>query len=58
MYRKQTSLAVQSGAAIPVQMGLPLLLLSLVVVLFGLWPSLVAWVTAPAGQAVLSAFGL
>jgi proton-translocating NADH-quinone oxidoreductase chain N len=58
MYRKQTSLAVRSGAAIPLQMSLPLLLLSLAVVLLGLWPSLAAWITAPAGQAVLSAFGL
>jgi formate hydrogenlyase subunit 3/multisubunit Na+/H+ antiporter MnhD subunit len=58
MYRKETSSAVRSGAAIPVQMSLPLLLLSLAVVLLGLWPSLAAWITAPAGQAVLSAFGL
>jgi hypothetical protein len=58
MYRKQTSLAVQSGATIPLQMSFPLLLLSLAVVLLGLWPSLAAWITAPAGQAVMSAFGL
>jgi hypothetical protein len=35
----------------------PLALIALAVVLIGIWPSLTAWLTAPAASALLAAFG-
>jgi hypothetical protein len=46
---------VQRGVALPGSMLLPLILLSLAVVVLGLWPSLMDWLTEPAGAAVLKA---
>jgi proton-translocating NADH-quinone oxidoreductase chain N len=57
MYRQETSQAVEAGAAIPGVILLPLVLLALAVVAIGLWPGLLAWLTAPAGAALLAAFG-
>ncbi len=58
VYRKQISPAVEYAGPIPVQMTIPLVVLSLGIVLLGLWPSLVQWLTAPAGAALMAAFGL
>jgi len=57
MYRQEPSAAVQLGKPLPWMMGLPLVLLSLAVVAIGVWPTLVQWLTAPAGAALLTAFG-
>jgi proton-translocating NADH-quinone oxidoreductase chain N len=57
MYRHQPSAAVESGKAIPLAINIPLLVLALAVVILGLWPSLVSGLTAPAGSALLAAFG-
>jgi proton-translocating NADH-quinone oxidoreductase chain N len=57
MYRKQPSEAVVQGGAIPLQMSVPLALLALGVVALGVWPNLVGWLVAPAGSALLAAFG-
>lgn len=57
VYRKKQSLAVQNGSSVPFTMNLPLILLALAVIVLGLWPSLIGWLTAPAGQALLTAFG-
>jgi formate hydrogenlyase subunit 3/multisubunit Na+/H+ antiporter MnhD subunit len=57
VYRKQPSEAVQHGGSIPTLMNAPLALLALLVVLLGVWPSLVEWLTGPAGSSLLSAFG-
>jgi len=54
-YRKEPSAVVQRGAVLPGSMLLPLVLLSLAVVVLGLWPSLMNWLTEPAGAAVLRA---
>jgi proton-translocating NADH-quinone oxidoreductase chain N len=57
MYRQQTSQAVKAGRPLPGLMLLPLVLLALAVVAIGMWPSLLEWLTAPAGAALLAAFG-
>ncbi len=55
VYRKEPSVAVQRGAALPGSMVLPLAVLSFVIILLGLWPSLMNWLTEPAGKALLTA---
>lgn len=57
VYRKRPSQAVLAGGKAPVAMTVPLILMALAVVLLGFWPSLAGWLTAPAGQALLAAFG-
>jgi proton-translocating NADH-quinone oxidoreductase chain N len=57
MYRQETSGAVRAGKPIPGAAVLPLVLLALAVVAIGLWPALLEWLTAPAGAALLVAFG-
>ena len=56
VYRKQPSTAVARGAAVPVSMVLPLAVLALAVVVLGFWPSLLNFLTEPAGSALLKAF--
>ena len=56
VYRKQPSAAVARGAALPRSMVLPLTVLTVLIVVIGLWPSLLNWLTAPAGAALLAAF--
>ena len=57
MYRKQPSEAVLQGQALPTAMLVPVLILVAAVVVVGFWPSLLQWLTDPAGAALLSAFG-
>lgn len=57
MYRKEPSAAVLNGQAVPASILIPLLILVIGVVLLGVWPSLLNWITGPAGSAVLAAFG-
>lgn len=57
LYRKQPSLAVQQGGAIPLTMSIPLALMALAVAALGVWPGLAQWLTGPASSAVLAAFG-
>jgi formate hydrogenlyase subunit 3/multisubunit Na+/H+ antiporter MnhD subunit len=57
MYRQETSEVVRVGKPLPGEMVLPLVLLALAVVAIGVWPNLLQWLTAPAGNALLVAFG-
>jgi len=57
MYRKAPSEAVQQGPAMPVLLSIPLGIMVLGVLALGLWPNLLAWLTEPAGQVLLTAFG-
>ncbi|MGB8211957.1 MAG: proton-conducting transporter membrane subunit [Anaerolineales bacterium] len=57
LYRLQPSERVQKGARLPWAMALPLVLLSLGVILLGVWPGLVNGLTAPAAHALLASFG-
>jgi len=58
LYRKEQSEAVKSGRPFPLLMAIPLLLLIAAIVIVGVWPSLMNWLTEPAGASLLSAFGL
>ncbi len=57
MYRKQPSEAVLAGRMMPTAMLVPVLILIAGVVVLGFWPSLLQWLTGPAGSALLAAFG-
>ncbi len=57
MYRKQPSEAVLAGRTVPTAMLVPVLILIAGVVVLGFWPSLLQWLTDPAGSALLAAFG-
>jgi proton-translocating NADH-quinone oxidoreductase chain N len=57
MYRQETSEVIRSGESVPGVVMLPLVLLALAVVAIGLWPALLQWLTMPAGEALLVAFG-
>jgi proton-translocating NADH-quinone oxidoreductase chain N len=56
MYRNEPSAMVVGGARVPVAMVVPLVLLSLAVVAFGVWPALAGGLTAPAGSVVMDIF--
>jgi NADH:ubiquinone oxidoreductase subunit 2 (subunit N) len=56
VYRKEPSAAVARGAAMPQSMLLPLTVLTVLIVVLGLWPSSMNWLTEPAGTALLAAF--
>ncbi len=56
VYRRELSPAVRLGDPMPVSMEIPLVILGLAVVVIGIWPSLMNWLTGPAGSALLSAF--
>ncbi len=57
MYRLEPSSKVQRGGHIPWQMSLPLVFMGLAVVVLGVWPGLMTWLTEPAARALLSIFG-
>jgi proton-translocating NADH-quinone oxidoreductase chain N len=57
MYRQQPSAAMQGGKSMPVTMTIPLVLLALAIIVIGVWPTILQWLTAPAGAALLAAFG-
>lgn len=54
MYRREVSDAVRRGKAMPLSMVVPLIVMSVLVVALGVWPALVAWLTEPAGLALLA----
>jgi proton-translocating NADH-quinone oxidoreductase chain N len=57
MYRNEPSAQVLAGKPLPWEIVLPLLILALAVVILGLAPGLVDWLTAPAGARLLAMFG-
>lgn len=57
IYRREMSISVDTGMPISVVMQIPLALMALAVILIGIWPSLMAWLTAPAASSLLAAFG-
>jgi proton-translocating NADH-quinone oxidoreductase chain N len=57
VYRRKASEAVVQGERMPRTMSVPLIVLACGVVAVGLWPSMMDWLTAPAGQAVAALFG-
>jgi NADH:ubiquinone oxidoreductase subunit 2 (subunit N) len=57
LYRQKPSRAVRQGARLPIVMQVPLVALALAVVVIGVWPGLVSWLTDPAGEVVIAMFG-
>lgn len=58
LYRRAPSNAVQHGQPMPALMRAPVIALGIAVVAVGVWPGLLRWLTSPAGDALLAAFGL
>lgn len=58
LYRREPSPAVLQGAPAPVVMALPVVLLTLATVVVGFWPAILTWLTQPAAQSLLAAFGM
>jgi proton-translocating NADH-quinone oxidoreductase chain N len=56
VYRREMSAPVRTGAPLSLAMQTPLALLALAVVVIGVWPGLMAWLTGPAASALLAAF--
>jgi len=56
LYRTTPSQVVIAGARVPVGMTVPLVLLAVVVVAFGVWPALANGLTVPAGSVVMALF--
>lgn len=54
MYRRQPSEIVQEGTSIPFLIQLPLIILCVLVVLIGFFPTLLNWLTLPAGQTLFA----
>jgi proton-translocating NADH-quinone oxidoreductase chain N len=57
MYRQKPSDTVQRGKAVPVSMLMPLVVLALAIIVVGMYPAILQWLTGPAGIALLAAFG-
>lgn len=57
VYRQRPSPAVLEGQPLPFTLRAPLALLAIAIVAIGIYPGMLAWLTQPAGAAVLSAFG-
>lgn len=57
MFRLKPSAAVEQGKSAPGLMNISVLVLSLIVLLLGVMPSLANWLTKPAASALLAAFG-
>lgn len=57
LYREQPSDLVETGEPVSWPMKFTLIVLAVPVVVLGVWPSLVYWLTEPAAAAVMTAFG-
>ena len=57
MYRSSPSQAVTAGKPISLAISLPILLMALAVILLGFFPHAMNWITQPAAQHLLAAFG-
>ena len=57
LYRREMGEVVKRGAPVPLAMHIPLMLFAFAIVLIGLWPSLMNWLTEPAAQTLLAMFG-
>jgi len=57
MYRLHPSELVQRGGKSPILMTIPLVILVIAIVILGFYPSLLNWLTEPAGSVLAMAFG-
>jgi proton-translocating NADH-quinone oxidoreductase chain N len=58
MYRKEASPAVIQAKPISLSMSMPLLLLAVLLVVIGFYPTVVGWLVNPAAASVLQIFGI
>jgi NADH:ubiquinone oxidoreductase subunit 2 (subunit N) len=58
MYRLEPSETVARGEPASLLMRAPVMVLTLSVIVVGLWPGLLSWLSDPAGDILLAAFGL
>jgi formate hydrogenlyase subunit 3/multisubunit Na+/H+ antiporter MnhD subunit len=56
LYRLEPSEAVVKGRTLPGMMKVPLVVLAVLVIVIGLWPGLINWLTLPAGTALVNMF--
>lgn len=56
LYRLEPSEMVVKGSKLPGLMNVPLVILAVLVIVIGLWPSLMNWLTIPAGTALVNMF--
>lgn len=56
LYKQKTSPVVDSGSRMPVSMMIPLVLLAIIVIAVGIWPSMLNWLTEPAALDLIAAF--
>jgi len=56
MYRREPCAAVRAGSRVPLAMIVPMIILVLSILAFGVWPALASGMTAPAGAALLGMF--
>lgn len=57
LYRKEPSMLVMEGKPIASLMVIPLVLMSALIIVIGLWPDLGSFITEPAGNVLLTVFG-
>jgi NADH:ubiquinone oxidoreductase subunit 2 (subunit N) len=57
LYRREPSETVLAGKPAAGLMALPLLVLTLLAILPGFWPSMLSWLTGPAATSLLRSFG-
>jgi NADH:ubiquinone oxidoreductase subunit 2 (subunit N) len=57
MYRKSPSAQVLAGKRLPLAIVLPLVIMMIAVIVLGLMPQLMDWVTIPAAQTLIMMFG-
>ncbi len=57
LYRQEVSSRISQAVPVPGNMLMPLVILGLIVVVLGIWPGLMTWLTGPAGIALLTALG-
>jgi NADH:ubiquinone oxidoreductase subunit 2 (subunit N) len=56
VYRRKPSRVVEEGSSLPFSMELSLFVLAVAVIVIGVQPNLMNWLTEPAGAALLAAF--
>lgn len=54
MYRKEPSNSVLHGHSLALSMNIPLIILTVAVVVIGIWPALATWLSEPAGAAIIA----
>jgi proton-translocating NADH-quinone oxidoreductase chain N len=57
LYRRQPSRTVTQGSRLPLIMQIPCVLLTLAILVLGIWPSLSTWLTGPASNGLIKALG-